>query len=377
MAKNLRTALLSTAVASGLLLSAAPVQAQIIEGEAATTQGAVAEGNQKPTVPVAERAAREPNPVIAPVQGATAAENQETVGAEAVQDEPLVDAQQSPPGSDSASEAPETPVSPESDAAETPDGVAVAETLGTGPATDADSDGTSVPAVTPAVESTASGPTSTQSEGTGVLESEVGDATEVEGDLVDLPWWLEGIEIPQGAENWTDAEWEDFIMQFAQELENEPAFQELDSIIGELVEHGRESDLDALYGHLLWMFDGNESAAQGAFEEIVFGLIESGMVDSGILDPKESASPEPSARPEPTKPAETPKPEIKPAGTVTKPVLDQKPIVKAVLKPVVSSRTRDLAETGSNGALIYAGAGAAMLLIGAVALRIRRKPRAH
>nr|WP_245348247.1 LPXTG cell wall anchor domain-containing protein [Paeniglutamicibacter psychrophenolicus] len=125
------------------------------------------------------------------------------------------------------------------------------------------------------------------------------------------------------------------------------------------------------------MFDGNEAAAQEVFEEIVFGLIENGEVDAGIFDPKESESPQPSAKPEPTEPAETAKPEIKPAGTVTKPVLDKKPIVKAVLKPVVGSRTGDLAETGSSGVLAYAGVGAAMLLLGAVALRRRRKPRAH
>ncbi|MDQ0093795.1 LPXTG cell wall anchor domain-containing protein [Paeniglutamicibacter psychrophenolicus] len=377
MTKNLRTALLATAVSSGLLLSSAPVQAQILGGEAETTQGAVTESIQDATVSVAETADEEPNPATVPDLGVAAAEDQETVGVEAVQDESQVDAQQVSTGSGSASEASETPVSPDGDAAETPDGVAVSETLGTGPVTDAGSDGTSGLATAPAVEPTPPGPTSTQSEGSGVPESEIGDATEVESDVVDLPWWLKGIEIPEGAENWTDAQWEDFIMQIAQVLENEPAFQELDSIIGELVEHGRETDLDALYEHLLWMFDGNEAAAQEAFEEIVFGLIESGVVDAGILDPKESGSPQSSARPEPTEPAETPKPEIKPAGTVTKPVLDQKPIVKAVLKPIMSSQTGELAETGSSDVLVYAGAGAAMLLLGAFALRMRRKPRGH
>ena len=371
MATNLRTALFTTAVAAGLLLSSAPVQAQIVEDEAVATQSTVAETVQEPAAPVTEIDDEEPNPANASDQGVAAPETPETDGTEAVLVDAPVDAQQASPGSDSASQSSQALVPPESGAAETPDGVAVDESQGVGP------DDTSVPVTTPVVDSPAPGPTITQVEDSGVLESEEGEATEVEGDLVDLPWWLEGIEIPEGAEDWTDAQWDDFIMQVAQDLENEPAFQELDSLIGDLIEHGRESDLDALYGHLLWMFDGNEAAAQGAFEEIVFGLIESGDVDAGILDPKESASPEPSARPEPTKSAETPKPEIKPAGTVTKPVLDQKPIVKAVLKPIVGSRTGDLAETGSSDVLVYAGAGAAMLLLGAVALRIRRKPRAR
>ena len=377
MAKNLRTALLTTAVASGLLLSSAPVEAQVLEGKTEITQGAVTEGIQEPTLAVTENADEEPSPAAAPDVGVAATENSETDGGEPVQGEASVDAQQASPGSNSASEPPQTLVPPEDDTTETPDGVAVAETQGTGSITATDPEVTSVLVTAPVTESTIPGPTPTQAEESGVLESEGDDATDAEGELVDLPWWLEGIEIPEGAESWTDAQWEDFVAQIAQELENEPAFQELDSIIAGLVENGRESDLDALYGHLLWMFDGNEAAAQEVFEEIVFGLIENGEVDAGILDPKESKSPQPSAKPEPTEPAETAKPEIKPAGTVTKPVLDKKPIVKAVLKPVVNSRTGDLAETGSSDALIYAGAGAAMLLLGAVALRMRRKPRAH
>lgn len=377
MAKSLRTALLTTAVASGLLLGSAPVEAQILEGKAETTQGAVTEGIQEPAVPVAEPADEEPSPTAKPDLGVAATENSEIVGVAPVQGEASVDAQQASPGSNSASEPPQTLVPPERDTAETPDGVAVAETQGTGSITATDPEDTSVLVTESVTESTIPGPASAQAEESGVLESNGVGATEPEGGLVDLPWWLEGIEIPEGAENWSDAEWEDFVAQIAQELENEPAFQELDSIVAGLVEHGRESDLDALYGHLLWMFDGNEAAAQEAFEEIVFVLIENGKVDAGILDPKESESPQPSATPEPTEPDETPKPEIKPAGTVTKPVLDKKPLVKAVLKPVVSSRTGDLAETGSGGVLVYAGAGAALLLLGAAALRMRRKPRAH
>ncbi|GAA1888071.1 hypothetical protein GCM10009715_37510 [Paeniglutamicibacter psychrophenolicus] len=66
MAKNLRTALLTTAVASGLLFSSAPVEAQILEGKAETTQGDVTEGIQEPTVPAAETKDEEPSPAAAP-----------------------------------------------------------------------------------------------------------------------------------------------------------------------------------------------------------------------------------------------------------------------------------------------------------------------
>jgi hypothetical protein len=193
---------------------------------------------------------------------------------------------------------------------------------------------------------------------------------------------VEGIEAPEGSESWSEEEWVDFLetpegIDFTdQVLDGMVGTEEFDTIVDILVdfmESGDETYLDELMDYFLYLFDGNEEWAMEAYNGVIQALINEGFLDEEEVLPADGGTGTES--PEAAPPVE--KPVIKPAGNITKPVVDKKVVAQAIAKPVAAAAGPQLAETGSDGGLILGGSGLLLVLIGALTLRLRRKPRAH
>ncbi len=317
MTSRIRTALLSTAVASGLLLSNAPVYAAPLAEENATqgasvetaagvqvvaeisaalesTASAVAprDPSRDPSqlvsaVPVDEVAIQD-EPPVAPVKGNTPAmggDESPSVGDEGVTD--------TPPGINASEEAtggPSDEDSNESAGAETEQVMADPDAPAGGTSNDAE---TTAPA-SPEVATAETSQPPEESDASEVATEEVSESASVT-DVDD------------------QSEYEEFDVIF--------------EIVDDFLETGDNKFLDELMDYLLWLFDGDEELAMEAYNEII-----QGMVDEGLLVPGVEVTPAPTVEPQAPKP-ET-KPVIKPAGNI-KPVVDRKPIVEAIVKPVV------------------------------------------
>lgn len=419
MASKIRTALLSTAVASGLLLSNAPAYAAPLVEDSAALNAATEVGEKTfesvqapaagvPAVPVpvapveklAEKQSVEqpleqvksaPAPVdsrkpdTVPVDVADDADVENPAGNETpalTEDTGTVTESVDPLQSsdDATSQSPvgteiitDTSAAQSSDGTEAPiTGVFGIEEVGNSTTTQ----GSVAPEITENTQAT-----SAESSAPDEEELESGSDAEIDA-MRSFDEFLEGLEMPEGSENWSEKQWTDYLetpegQEFTEavmdELLNTDEFNDLIDIVIDYMDGEDSMYLDELKNYLLDLFGGNEEWAMEAYNGMMEGLRAEGFdVADWTNGPAETTPPVvPSEKPKP----ET-KPEIKPAGNI-KPVVDKKPIVEAVVKPVVQAKQNQLAETGANGTLLMGGAGALLIGGGVLALGVRRKARKH
>lgn len=406
MASKIRAALLATAVASGLLLSNSPAHAQPVT-EASASPGTTAEApaSQEQTVAIPPTPAVVlPSAVLQPQDAGTDQSLAPVKAPEAV-------AGTAPAGEAVPTDADGNGANESEDKTATDDGVTGSsqgppEGPGdtpdlTAPHTDAKEAGEATGAagtsagVATGQDAPRAGTTGLGSE-TGVGEVSSTEGTEASssapesgpvGDtdvtaMVSFEDFVNGLEMPKGSESWSEGQWNDFLEtpdgknftdSVIEGLLETDEFSTIVDIVADFIDSGDLAYLDELMDYLLELFDGNAEWAQEAYDGIIQELINEGYLEP---DADNGAVPSPKPTPAPTSPVEKPKPEIKPAGIV-KPVVDKKPIVKAVVKPVVQAKTGQLAETGSSGMLVLGGSGLLLILGGAVAMRLHRKPRSH
>ncbi|WP_417373930.1 LPXTG cell wall anchor domain-containing protein [Glutamicibacter protophormiae] len=398
MSPKVNTTLLSAAVISGLLVSAAPAQAtettdasvQSITVEQPETQTAPAVP-ATPVVPVAQPAVETVVETAPPVVEAPAG-IVEDVAAEAPAEQAVVQEPQAP-AEDSAEE-----IAPAAPLEETATTEPVEEsTVVQDPAT-----GTETDATQPADETSAA--TEETLEFGSVEESEeeaendnsdnelransfvfdeepefseelnkVLDSIAPELDKLDEDFLNELDErLLEGREDWTDAQWEAF-------YETDEFQQLMDSIQLELVNKyteeiftlildnlTSEAQLDEFLSFLEELMEAYPEDSEWIAEFLASYFGEEGTEPEG-----EKPEVKPEAKPE-AKPSEKPV-EIKPAGTVDKkPENTGSEAAKGDAKPQASEN--ELAETGFSGALLAAaGAGLLLMLAGAAMVLRRRK----
>lgn len=409
MAQKIRTALLATAMASGLLLSNAPAYAAPLVEESASqdagvdTSAAVQEVAEDSAVPAPAVSAIDPQapakeapqmdlavpvdeagiqdePPVAPVEGntpTTGADETPSVGDEGATGTPsAIDAPEEASGEPSGKDSDESgraEVEQETVDADGPSRGATGTAETTAPA---GSDGAAAETSKTAKESTVA---ETATEEVSESASEI----DIEA-LASFDELLEGIETPPGSEDWTEEQWNDYLptaegQEFTEAILDALSETEEFSVIFDIVLDFVETEdlgyLEELKEYLLELFGGNEEWAMEAYNGMAAELRAEGFdVDDWTKAQK------PSENTPPVVPSEKPKPEvkpaIKPAGNV-KPVVDKKPMAEAVVKPVAQAKAQELAETGSNGVLLMGGAGMLLVIGGVFALRMRRKPRAH
>lgn len=406
MASKIRTALLSTAVASGLLLSNAPAYAAPLVEESTTQEAPIeATGEERekteasvvpapvapvvvaPIAPAAEISApQQTNEVLAPVDVDDPAEGNSTS-----EEAPVDPTEETTIGAaeEVALEASSAPAEPTSDIDSA--GSTSSENVENGvPATGESITGETIAPVSTLGETAETAQTEAEPEATEVVtEEETASTDEVDVEaLLSFDEYLDGLEMPAGSEKWSEPQWDDFLQtdegqDFADAvmdglLETEE-FNDIIDIIIDFIDTEDAEYLAELKDYLLDLFGGNQEWAMEVYNGIIEGMIADGLDvefwtqdgGSGVTKPPVDPSDKPKPEVKPT-----PKPEIKPAGNV-KPVVDKKPIVEAVVKPVVQVKQDKLAKTGSESALLMGGAGVLLIAGGVLALRLRRKPREH
>lgn len=414
MASKIRTALLSTAVASGLLLSNAPAYAAPIMGDSTaletkieTTEPAHDAGST-PEVPLVQ----EPAPLvpakspeqIAPESDLRSQDEQPVSDIADVNEETpvVVDDSVNAENDVASNESSSSSVEPDqatlpptgedqTQNAENSDAQTATSTdesatdnAGSGTTSENGSTDTSdTPAGTdasldPAV-SESPVPTATESSDEVDEGTESGNDAEIDA-MLTFDELFGSLEMPPGSEDWTEDQWLEFMdtekgQEFTEALLDgllqTDEFNTIIDIVTDFIETEEAGYLDELKDFLLDLFEGNEEWAMEAFNGMAAELRAQGF---DVADWMNAEKPE-ETKP-PVTPSEKPKPEIKPAGNI-KPVVDKKPIVEAVVKPVVQAKNDQLAETGSDGTLLMGGAGVLLIGGGALALGLRRKLRKH
>lgn len=387
MAPRIRTALLGTAMASGLLLS--PLAAQALPPE----EGAITTISPEQLVPTAEAASDAGAATAASAEGAQAdapvaestvddadagdtetgqapAEVQPAPEESVENDSPATEAQ-APDSVEGNDPNDSSPV--ESQELTVEDGSIAAEDPGQAEAAPSGSDASADTGSQLADPGAAPGGTADpgDSEETGTSEA-VGETPppmidEEPAAEPDIPSWFPTIPMPEGSEAWDENQWNDFlasddgdvfIEEYYNALMESPEFQTIVDILTDFASTGDESYLDELWEYLNELFPDNPEWAQEAFDGILAGI--------GDWDLAEPDMPE--------QPQEQ-SPEIKPAATVTKPVVSKKPVAQAVAKPIVESQRHELANTGSNGTLVIGGVGVVLLVGGVLTLGMRRRQK--
>lgn len=190
----------------------------------------------------------------------------------------------------------------------------------------------------------------------------------------EMPAWMPTLTMPEGSEAWDENQWNEFLdsdegQEFIDEYNNammdSPELQTIIDIVTDFATTGDEYYLDELWEYLNELFPDNPEWAQEAYDGILAGLGE-----WEVTEPESSESTTPTRQPEERDI------EIKPAATVTKPVVQKKQVAQAVAKPLVESQRHELANTGSNGTLIVGGVGVVLLLGGSLSLGMRRRQKA-
>ena len=394
MASRIRTALLTTAVASGLLLTNAPAQAQGIDSAVATqhaettpsetwtpTPSDLGEGvdTENSFIQDGPSANDAEVPAMEPKTGETTKTDIDRAATSGAGDESgdqtappaaTLPASISPVPLDGLDESDETDV--QGSSAETTQSISTPDETLTIPGEIEETEKEEVP-VTESAKASTESTESTESAGPTIEESDEPTS-----------FWevVEGVEAPEGSESWSEEEWIDFLetpegIDFTdQMLDGLVGTEEFDTIVDivvDFMESGDEAYLDELMDYFLYLFDGNEEWAMEAYNGVIQELINEGFLDEEEVPPAdEGASTEsPEAAPSVEKPV------VKPAGNITKPVVDKKAVAAAVVKPVAATANPQLAETGSNSVVVFGGSGLLLVLIGALTLRLRRKPRAH
>ncbi|MFL4476312.1 LPXTG cell wall anchor domain-containing protein [Paeniglutamicibacter sp. MACA_103] len=396
MAPRIHSALLGTAMASGLLLSpvaahalpitdtavatTAPGQPAQTEGtatgESGQAAGDVQDNGQESTDPLVV----EPAAIAADTGGTdagqppsevdTSQENPEAVDSSATEKEdpdvadeaalkpsPSVESYDAAAGDDSVAE--EDPGSADSAPADidSPPDAGIQDT-----------DQETVP-----TETTDSGDPEGNNATEAIEEANSPLIIEESADELEVPAWFPTIAMPEGSEAWDENQWNEFLdsddgKTFIDEYNNarmeSPELQTIVEILTDFANTGDESYLDELWDYLNELFPDNPEWAQEAYDGIMAGIGEWGLT--------EPDSPEPST---PTEQPQKPSPEIKPAATVAKPVVQQKPVAQALAKPIVDFQKQELANTGSDGTLLIGGVGVALLLGGVLTLGMRRRQK--
>ena len=197
--------------------------------------------------------------------------------------------------------------------------------------------------------------------------------TEESADEPEMQSWIPTITMPEGSEAWDENQWNEFldsddgtafIDYYNNAMMESPELQTIIDILTDFSNTGDETYLDELWEFLNDLFPDNPEWAQEAFDGIMAGMDAWDFTEPDVLEPST-----------PTEQPQEQSPEIKPAGTVIKPVLDKKPVAQAVAKPIVESQRHELANTGSNGTLVIGGAGVVLLLGGALTLGMRRRQK--
>lgn len=398
MSPKVNTTLLSAAVISGLLVSAAPAQAtettdasiQSITVEQPETQAAPAVP-ATPVVPVAQPAVETVFETAPPVVEAPAG-IVEDVAAEAPAEQAVVQEPQAP-AEDSAEEtAPAAPLE-ETATTEPVEESTVVQDPATGTETDATQPADETSAATEetlefgSVEESEEEAENDNSDNelranSFVFDEEpefseelnkVLDSIAPELDKLDEDFLNELDErLLEGREDWTDAQWEAF-------YETDEFQQLMDSIQLELVNKyteeiftlildnlTSEAQLDEFLSFLEELMEAYPEDSEWIAEFLASYFGEEGTEPEG-----EKPEVKPEAKPE-AKPSEKPV-EIKPAGTVDKkPENTGSEAAKGDAKPQASEN--ELAETGFSGALLAAaGAGLLLMLAGAAMVLRRRK----
>lgn len=391
MASRIRTALLTTAVASGLLLTNAPAQAQGIDGAVATQRSEMSPSETGTPTPsdLGEGVDTESSfvqdgasandvevPAMEPKTGETTKNDIDQAVVSGVGDETedpaappesTLPAGISPVPLDGLDKSDETDVQGSSEEStqsiSTPD-----ETL-TIPGETEETEKEEVPVTESAKASTES--------------AESAEPTIEESDEPTSFWEVvEDKGAPEGSESWSEEEWIDFLEtpegidftdQMLDGLMGTAEFDTIVDIVGGFMKSGDEAYLDELMDYFLYLFDGNQEWAMEAYNGVIQELINEGFLDEKEAPPADggTSTESPEAAPSVEKPV------VKPAGNITKPVVDKKAIAEAVVKPVAATANPQLAETGSNSVVVFGGSGLLLVLIGVLTLRIRRKPRAH
>ncbi|MFL4479908.1 LPXTG cell wall anchor domain-containing protein [Paeniglutamicibacter sp. ORCA_105] len=206
-----------------------------------------------------------------------------------------------------------------------------------------------------------------------VEESVSPPMAEVPAEEPEMPAWMPTLTMPEGSEAWDENQWNEFLdsdkgQEFIDEYNNammdSPELQTIIDIVTDFETTGDEYYLDELWEYLNELFPDNPEWAQEAFDGILAGL--------GEREVTEPDSPEAST---PTLKPEKRDIEIKPAATVTKPVVQKKHIAQAVAKPLVETQRHELANTGSNGTVVMGGLGLALLLGGTLTLVMRKRQK--
>ena len=400
MASKIRTALLSTAVASGLLLSNAPAYAApLVEGNAAleSTVEAMPEERESVQTPAASApAASAPAaPVADVVDEQLPAQTQQQVAPDVIPLEESTSIEENTANTDGsvtiAGDEPSTESAAQPDASgETAAESSNAEetTQGTETSPVQSSAGTEAPIVVTTgteVSDDAAAPSVETAESSVETQDEIASSSEAEINAqLSFDEFLEGLEMPEGSENWTEKQWndyletpegQDFTDAVLEGMLDTEEFGVIFDIVADFLEFEDPGYLDELKDYLLELFGGNEEWAMEAYNGMAAELRAEGyLVEDWVKGPILTPTPtEPTA---PAKPKPETKPEIKPAGNV-KPVVDKKPIVEAVVKPVVQAKQDQLAQTGTDGTLLMGGAGVLLVGGGMLALGLRRKTRKH
>lgn len=426
MSPKVNTTLLSAAVISGLLVSAAPAQAtettdasvQSITVEQPETQTAPAVP-ATPVVPVAQPAVETVVETAPPVVEAPAG-IVEDVAAEAPAEQAVVQEPQAP-AEDSAEEiAPAAPLE-ETATTEPVEESTVVQDPATGTETDATQPEDETSAAT---EETAeigdsegterdNAPLASFLESAAVqqLSDEFGDLDSDMSDEEQAFWEKVDALLPEGSEDWDDAQWDAYyetedgqlLLQLIEEEfgAEDPEMSDEDlQFLEEMMNRlpaGAEDWTDAQWGEFFATEDGQEYlvfvltylldgvTSEAELEELLESIWAEFPGDEQWLEDflafyfgedgtePEGEKPEvkPEAKPE-AKPSEKPV-EIKPAGTVDKkPENTGSEAAKGDAKPQASEN--ELAETGFSGALLAAaGAGLLLMLAGAAMVLRRRK----
>ncbi len=192
-------------------------------------------------------------------------------------------------------------------------------------------------------------------------------------DEPEMPAWMPTLTMPEGSATWDENQWnefldsdegQDFIDEYNNAMLDSPEFQTIVDILTAFASSGDEYYLDELREYLNELFPDNPEWAQEAFDGILAGL--------GAWDVTEPQSPKPTT---PTQQPEERDAETKPAATVTRPVVQKKQVAQAIAKPLLESQRHELANTGSNGTVVMGGLGLALLLAGTLTLVIRKRQK--
>ncbi|PQZ89093.1 hypothetical protein CQ018_16240 [Arthrobacter sp. MYb227] len=414
MASKIRTALLSTAVASGLLLSNAPAYAAPIVGDSTaletkieTTEPAHDAGStddvplaQEPAPPAPVKSpehvapesdplsqdappagdivdADEQTPVV--VDDSVNAENDDASNESSSSSAELDQAAQPSTGEDLAQNAEnadaQTTASTDESATDSSDTGATPE--------NGNADTTNTPAGTDASLAPATSespvPTATESSDEADDGTESGSDAEIDA-MLTFDEFFEGLEMPPGSENWTEEQWLEFMETeegqgftdaVLEGLLDTEEFNDIVDIVIDFMDTQEDVYLKELKDYLLDLFGGNEEWAMEAYNGMAAELRAQGFDVADWTKDQAEAETTPPVKPKPEI-----KPEIKPAGNI-KPVVDKKPVVEAVVKPVVQAKKDQLAVTGTDGTLLMGGAGVLLVGGGVLALGLRRKTRKH